>query len=201
MNNDRPALARPALVDDAIARMLQMVGTDYPYILGTGNYTGKEEPCGPWDCIGAICDAFKLKRHRPGYARGALPDSWSRFADVTDDINSNSMIKDALINQDLWRFVPHGEPLLAGDALVYPTIVVVDADDGERHRFTGHGQLVIDPNGASSGGPYMHVRIAHSHGPNERRPAVELGYAKAMDHHNAVWPKQVHRAWALRIVP
>jgi hypothetical protein len=183
----------------AVDRMLEMVGLDYPYELGTGSYDG--EPLhGPWDCIGAILDAYRIKRHRPGYARGALPNAWAKFADVVDDINSNSMIKDALIKQELFYFVTHEEPLRGGDVLVYPTIIVVDADDGERHRFTGHGQMVIEPNGVVSGGPYSAATIAHSSGPNGRRPAVRLGTAKAMDRHNEVWPKNVHRAWALRAI-
>lgn len=184
----------------AIRRMLSMVGLDYPYELGTGTFRHLDPPRGPWDCIGAILDAMELVRHRPGYARGPLPNSWARFADVTDDINSNSMIKDALLHQELFFFVPHEEPLERGDVLVYPTIVIKDADDGEVHRFTGHGQMVIDPKDGKSGGPYRDVVIAHSHGPNGRRPAVEMGTAKVMDAHNEVWPKNIHRAWALRLV-
>lgn len=184
---------------DAVARMLGMVGLPFPYQLGTGTFDG-EALIGPWDCIGAILDAYRIKRHRPGFARGSLPKGWERFADVVDDINSNSMIKDALINQDLWRFVAEGEPLEPGDALVYPTIIIRDADDGEYHRFTGHGQMVIYPNGALSGGPYRPVQIAHAHGPNGRMPAVEISSAKVMDKHNEVWPKLAHKAWALRVV-
>lgn len=185
----------------AVTRMLELVGLDYPYQLGTGSFDPKSETrAGPWDCIGAILDSMEIVRHRPGYARGALPDAWRRFADVTDDINSNSMIKDALLNQELFHFVKVGDLILPGDVLVYPTIIIVDADDGEHHHFTGHGQMVMDGNNATSGGPYRNAMIAHCHGPNGRRPAVELGQAKVMDTHNDVWPRVVHRAWALRRV-
>lgn len=193
---------RPCSIAEAMSRMRSMVGLDYPYQLGTGNFTKSGPPQGPWDCVGAaMCEAYKVTRHRPGFARGVLPPEWRKFADVVDDINSNSMIKDALLNQELLRFVPEGEPLAGGDILAYPTIVIVDADDGDVHRFTGHAQFVDDPKGAVSGGPYSDVWILHAHGGNGRRPAVTRNKAYVMDQHNHVWPKPIHKAWALRVVP
>lgn len=191
---------RPCHPLEAASRMLAMVGLDYPYELGTGNYhlAGVR---GPWDCAGAICEAYKLTRHRPGFARGALPLNWDRFADVTDDINTNSMIKDALVGRDIFHFVPDGEPLEQGDVIAYPTIRIKDAEDGHVHVFIGHVQMALDPNGARAGGPYGRVKVAHSHGPNGRRPAVTIGFADVMDKHNHVWPKVHHKAWALRVVP
>lgn len=190
---------RPNNATDALARMIAMRGMDYPYILGTGNRT-HGIPRGPWDCAGAaICEAFEVTRHRPGYARGALPPAWSRFADVIDDINTNSVIKDALLNQDLFRFVPDGELLEGGDLLAYPTIIIHDSS-GEVHRFVGHVQMALTPNGARAGGPYSGVRVLHACGGDGRRPAVIESSAKVMDRHNEIWPKLAHRAWALRVV-
>jgi hypothetical protein len=181
---------RPLPPLEAVGRLLLMVGQDRPYILGTED-----------DCAGVVLKAFKLTRHRRGFARGKLPPDWAKFADVEDDINTNSMIKDALINRELFRFVPEGALLAAGDLLAYPTIRIRDADDGEIHEFIGHVQMVLEPNGCRSGGPYDKVQVMHSHGPNDRRPAVTIGYADVMDKHNAKWPKPHHKAWALRLVP
>jgi hypothetical protein len=180
---------RPLQPLEAVGRLLLMVGKDMPYTLGTER-----------DCAGVVCSAFKLTRHRRGFACGNLPPEWARFADVEDDINTNSMIKDALLNRDLFRFVPDGALLSAGDLLAYPTIRMRDADDGELHEWIGHVQMVLEPNGRA-GGPYDRVQVLHSHGPNGRRPAVTVGYADVMDKHNAKWPKPHHKAWALRVVP
>jgi hypothetical protein len=179
---------RPPL--EAVGRLLQRVGRDEPYTLGTER-----------DCAGVVCDAYGLTRHRQGFARGKLPPEWAKFADVEDDINTNSMIKDALINREIFRFVPDGALLSAGDLLAYPTIRIRDADDDELHTFIGHVQMVLEPNGGRAGGPYTHVQVMHSHGPNGRRPAVTVGFADVMDKHNEKWPKPHHKAWALRAVP
>ncbi|HUS27553.1 MAG TPA: hypothetical protein VMZ53_03570 [Kofleriaceae bacterium] len=182
---------------EALARMRSMVGLDFPYILGTGNFSG-EPPRGPWDCAGAICEAFKVKRHRPGFARGPLPPAWASLADVVDDINTNSMIKDAVVRGELFTFVPFGDPLEGGDVLAYPTIRLVV--DGERHEWIGHVQMIDDPKGALSGGPYSDAWVLHSHGPNGRHPAVTRNKAYAMDVHNHSWSKLGHKAHALRAV-
>jgi hypothetical protein len=181
---------RPLPAMEAVGRMLLMVGQDMPYTLGTER-----------DCAGVVLKAYGLTRHRPGFARGKLPPDWSKFADVEDDINTNSAIKDALINRELFRFVPDGALLAAGDLLAYPTIRIRDVDDGELHEFIGHVQMILEPNGYRAGGPYDKVQVMHSHGPNDRRPAVTIGYADVMDKHNAKWPKPHHKAWALRLVP
>lgn len=181
---------RPLPPLEAVGRMLQRVGTDEPYTLGTER-----------DCAGVVLSAYKLTRHRRGFARGRLPGDWAKFADVEDDINTNSMIKDALLNRDLFRFIPDGALLTAGDLLAYPTIRIRDVDDDGLHTFIGHVQMVLEPNGGRAGGPYASVQIMHSHGPNGRRPAVTVGFADVMDKHNAKWPKPHHKAWALRVVP
>lgn len=191
---------RPCSVAEAIARMKSMVGMPYPYELATGDYSG-ETPVGPWDCAGAaLCEALKIKRHRPGFAKGPLPVAWARFADVEDDINTNSAIKDALIHQELFRFVRANELLEPGDFLAYPTIYLRD-EHGDLHRWIGHVQMVLEPAGAFGNGPFRGVKIAHAHGLDGRVPAVEIGFATKMDEHNAQWSKPYHKAWALRLVP
>jgi hypothetical protein len=135
-SHDRGERPLPPL--EAVGRLLYRVGEDMPYTLGTER-----------DCAGVVCAAYKLTRHRQGFARGKLPADWAKFADVEDDINTNSMIKDALINRELFRFVPDGALLAAGDLLAYPTIRIKDADDGEVHTFIGHVQMVLEPNGGA----------------------------------------------------
>jgi hypothetical protein len=192
---------RPVSATKALENMIRMCGMPYPYILGTGDHHA-DGLHGPWDCAGAaMCAALEVKRHRPGFARGPLPHGWERFADVTDDINTNSGIKDAIANRDLFTLVPDGEPLLPADLLAYPTIRIRDADDGEVHTFIGHVQMVKHPRGALAGGPYSGVIVLHAHGPNSRVPAVTEDFAIAMDKHNERWPKPFHKAHALRIVP
>lgn len=192
---------RPVSAAKALANMIQMCGLPYPYMLGTGDHHADGILRGPWDCAGAaMCAAYQVKRHRPGFARGPLPQGWERFADVSDDINTNSGIKDAITGRDLFALVLEGEPLQGGDLLAYPTIRIRDADDGEVHTFIGHVQMVHHPRGAVSGGPYSGVIILHAHGGNGRVPAVTEDFAIAMDHHNAKWPKPFHKAHALRIV-
>lgn len=171
---------------EALERLRAMVGQDFPYTLGTER-----------DCAGVVVKAYDLRRHRPGFAHGALPAAWSHFADVVDDINTNSMIKDALVARELFRFVPDSQPLEPGDLLAYPTIIIVDADRTV-HKFIGHVQMVEDPKGAVAGGPYCDAWILHSHGPNGRSPAVTRNKAYVMDQHNHAWPKLEHKAWALR---
>lgn len=190
---------RPCSIAEATQRLRAMVGMDIEYRLATGNYHevgyGKS-----YDCAGAaLCEAFRVKRHRPGFARGPLPNGWEPFADVVDDINTNSAIKDALLRQDLFRFVPEGETLLPGDLLMYPTIRLTMSDMQPR-EWIGHVQMVILSNMVKSGGPYAGALIAHCHGPNGRRPAVTLGDAHVMDVHNQNWQKAWAKAWAMRVV-
>lgn len=192
---------KPASALTALVRMQQMaaMGDAISYKLGTGNYN-RDGFAKEYDCAGAICEAYMVTRHRPGFARGRMPPGWERFADVVDDINTNSMIKDAVVRQELFRFVPKGEALEPGDLLAYPTIIIVDADDGERHKWIGHIMLVEDPKGATASGPWRDCRMLHCHGPNGRKPGVERASGKLMDRHNEVWPKAAHRAWVLRVV-
>lgn len=192
---------RPCSAEKALNNMIAMCGMPYPYVLGTGDHHA-DGLRGPWDCAGAaMCAAWEIKRHRPGFARAQLPAGWERFADVSDDINTNSGIKDAITTRDLFALVPEGEPLLPADLLAYPTIRIKDADDGEVHTFIGHVQMMLHPRGAISGGLYSKAIILHAHGGNGRIPAVTEDFALAMDKHNAKWSKPFHKAHALRIVP
>lgn len=193
---------RPLPAAEASKRMRSLVGEDVPYWLGTGDADGPTTRDGVtgYDCAGAaICYAYQLKRHRPGFAHGQLPPEWAKFADVEDDINTNSAIKDALLNQDLFRFVPEGELLVSADLIMYPTIRIHDAD-GDLHTFIGHCQMILIGNMVRSGGPYTNALIAHCHGPNGRRPAVTITDGHVMDRHDEAWPRVWSKAWALRVV-
>jgi hypothetical protein len=65
------------------------------------------------DCAGfAICYAWKLKRHRPGFNNGA-------WASVSDDINVNSAIEDGDHKRELFDSLDGQAPLKPGDLICY----------------------------------------------------------------------------------
>lgn len=205
---------KPCGPSEAIARALAYANVAMPYRLGSGDYrphvvAGKLVDA-PWtrdrvgvlgsDCWGLIRFAYKLRGHRPGYAPGRVPAPYRDQSDVDDDINSNSAIEDALTTRELFEIVPHGEPLRDGDVLTYATIRIMGAD-GELHTFIGHGQLVHAPRGVLAGGPYTPATVVQCFGGNDRKPAIMVTDAHAMDRHDQQWPKEGHRTQVLRVVP
>jgi hypothetical protein len=193
----------PCSAVEALARMDALKTEQMPYCLGTGNYDPKH-PLTPWtysskydltgsDCAGAAqCYAFKLVRHRPGFNHG----DW---ATISDDINTNSGIEDALHKQELYTIVLEGPPL-PGDLLAYPTIYITDADDGERHVFIGHvAMLKHIPVDWKPGEGYHRMTILQCCGGNNRKPAVIETDASTFDRHDAKWPKMKHRTQILRV--
>ena len=186
------SLPRPCTSTTAVERALSLVGKGGQYVLGTGDYLGDGPP---WtsrgglqgsDCAGfAMCWAYKLPRHRPGYNKGP-------WASVADDINCNSGLEDAAHARDLFEFTD--TPRL-GDLLCYPTFTV------SGKRFIGHVGIVVGVRAAEwdpERPQYELLDIAQCKGPNGRKPAVVKTDGSLWAHHDTVWPKLQHRTRMLR---
>src|SRR5262245_49816365 len=89
--------------DQAVEIARELVG-HMTYQLSTGDCDTAN--WGRSDCAGfAICRCYGLRRHRPGFNRGA----WSS---VEDDLNCNSAIEDADHHRELFVCVTSGLPQL-----------------------------------------------------------------------------------------
>lgn len=179
-----------------------------PYQLGTGDYDPKhpDDPCTTRrdgkrgsDCAGAAqCYAYKLKRHRPGFASGQVPLKYRDQSDVDDDINTSSGIEDALTKQEIYEIVNEG-PVLPGDLLSYATLRIKGAD-GEVHVFIGHvGMIKFVPEGWTRADGFDQLRILQCKGPNGRMPLVVETDGSLWDRHDMNWPKEQHRTQILRV--
>ncbi len=209
----------PCSADEAVIRARRVIGKGGQYVLGTGDYkpttlAGRLIDL-PWtarlglvgsDCAGfAICWCYKLRRHRPGFAGGRVPEAFRDQSDVDDDINCNSLIEDALTTKEICELVTTGIPL-AGDLLVYPTLRIKGAD-GELHTFIGHVAIVLSNARVSpsqwnwSRPPYHLLDVAQCKGPNERTPAVIQTDGSIWEMHDAKWPKPAHRSCVIRMKP
>lgn len=188
----------PCTPSEALARAQRMVNNGGQYLLGTGDYwphkeNGLEVDL-PWtylngkagsDCAGfAICFAWKLQRHRPGFNHG----SW---ATVSDDINSDSALEDGLHKQELFTVVTTPRP---GDLLIYPSIRVLGK------RFIGHVGLIEHvPAEWDAGAPqYNLLTVIQCHGPNGFRPGVVRTDGSVWAHHDHLWPKAQHKTQIVR---
>lgn len=194
---------RPCTADEAVARALSLVGRGGQYVLGTGDYLPHVTPDVPWttragmtgsDCAGfAMCWAYKLPRHRPGYNHG----SWSS---VSDDINCNSGIEDAQHARELWEIVT-GSPC-PGDLVTYPTFTIMTSSGAK--RFIGHVGIVTSVRRLAEWDPkrpqYELLDVAQCKGPNGRAPAVLATGGLLWTNHDAVWPKPEHCTKLLRSV-
>lgn len=182
---------RPLPRDQALARMLSLVGKPIPYYLGTGDATGqttRRDGKRGMDCAGAaMAYAYGLPRHRPGYNHG----SW---ATVSDDINTNSGIEDAEHARDLWTIA---DDPLPGDLIAYPTIHLAAVP----RPFIGHVQMIVEvPAGWTPAMGWAALKVAHCHGPDGRVPGVTISDGSACDRHDENWHKDEHRTKLLRIV-
>lgn len=193
----------PCNAAEAVARAQAMVRNGGQYILGTGDYWPHQENGKlvdlPWtyrggqggsDCAGfAICYAWKLQRHRPGFNRG----SWST---VSDDINSDSALQDATHRKELFDVVPRGTPPLSGDLISYPSIWI------NGHRFIGHvGLIEVVPADWDIADPtpdYNRLTVIQCHGPNGFKPGVVRTDGAVWQHHDHIWPKAQHRTQIIR---
>lgn len=182
---------------EAVARGISALALGGIYLLGTGDYlprNGQDLPFTPnangmmgSDCAGfAICWAWKLRRHRPGFNRAS-----GAAATVVDDINCNSALEDGAHAKEL--FVTGITLPQPGDLIMYPTIVLAG------HTFIGHVGLVESvPTNYAPGEGWQRLGIIQCHGPNGFHPAVVESDGSIWDHHDHVWPKAEHRTQCVR---
>ena len=160
------------------------------YKLGTGDIDSTGDDLR--DCAGfAICECFGLKRHRPGYNNGP-------WASVSDDINCNSVIEDALHKQELFRPVGPTELPEPGDLLTYPT-VRIKGMDGQMKTFIGHVGILSDTSGWMKTNPkWGSLKIIQCCGPDGHTPGIVETWASHWDGHDVIWPKVAHRSVLIR---
>jgi hypothetical protein len=174
------------------------VGNGGQYILGTGDYwphkqAGKAVDV-PWttkaglwgtDCAGfAICYAWKLRRHRPGFNKG----SW---ATVSDDINTDSVFEDATHKKELGVIVDTPRP---GDLLLYPSV----RRNGKR-ILVGHVSLIekVPAEWDIRDPQYDLLTVLQSYGPNGRKPGIRRTDGSIWDRHDDAWSK--HKSVIIRM--
>lgn len=186
----------PCTAAEALKRARDVAYQGGQYLLGTGDYWPHSEggsfvdlpwtsKAGVWgsDCAGfAICYAWKLTRHRPGFNKGT-------WATVSDDINSDSALQDARYKQELFVEVTAPRP---GDLLIYPSIYI------KGKRFIGHVGLVESVPAVWTVGEYNKLGILQCHGPNGFRPGVVRSDGSTWTKHDVVWPKEAHRSALVR---
>lgn len=188
----------PCNAAEALARAASIVNAGGQYLLGTGDYWPHKEAGNlvdlPWtaksglwgsDCAGfAVCWAWKIQRHRPGFNHGA-------WATVADDVNSDSALEDAHHNRELFETTTVPRP---GDLIIYPSIYL------SGKRFIGHVGLVAatpaewDPKAPQ----YNLLTVYQCHGPNGFKPGVVKTDGSVWAHHDSIWPKPEHRTQLVR---
>lgn len=179
------------------------------YIDGTGSWP---DAAPVMDCVGfALSRCSQIPRHRPSYnrdlltkllAQGMDPTQAGAYAfvlDVEDDVNTNSMIGDALTDQDLVQFV--GTPQ-EGDLLVYPTVKLVNASgkrwEGHAAKVTGVSRLGSLWNPARP--DYALIDTAQCVGPNDHEPGVIATDGRYFAEWRATWPRPEHTVRILRLI-
>ncbi len=183
---------RPCSAVEAVARAVSMInhGT---YVYGTGDFQQHGTVDEPWtqrqdgmigsDCAGlAICYAYKLTRHRPGFNVGP-------WASVSDDINCNSAIEDADHHKELFERITVPE---VGALLTYPTF----RSGGK--QFIGHVAIVVGVRGTCN---YSQLDVVQCCGPTGRKPGVLATDGHHWDIHDSIWPKPQHRSVLLQVRP
>lgn len=194
----------PCTALEAVNRAINTTSTGTgQYILGQGDYNaGTCITCGhnnqdvPWtgpgrgsDCAGfAIAFCWKIPRHRPGYNRGP----WSS---VTDWVNVNSLMEDAIHTQELTQagyFDTSPEP---GDLVCYPSFEYADK------QFIGHVGIVTYVTSDYKKGLYSLLRIAQCHGPTGFKPGAVITTGDVFQHHNTTWPVEFQEAGKQKVDP
>lgn len=180
--------ARPCSPTAAVTVARSLVGTGI-YQLGTGDC---DTPIGGRsDCAGfAINRCYGLRRHRPGFNRGA-------WASVSDDLNCTSAIEDADHHRELFMRAPY--PML-GDLLAYPTIRLA----GHPDPWIGHIAIVVDVGRVlewdAAAPDWSLLGVAQCCGPSGRHPAILRTDGSHWNVHDHTWPKPEHRTALLRVV-
>jgi hypothetical protein len=177
---------------EAVVRAQEALKMGGTYILGTGDYWPHKEADelvdtpftwkqGKWgtDCAGfAVCYAWKLRRHRPGFNKG-------RWATVSDDINTDSIYEDATHKKELGELVKTPRP---GDLLLYPSY----RRNGVR-ILIGHVGLIervpAEWDEADPTPPYEQLTILQSFGPTGRKPAVKRTDGSIWARHDELWKR------------
>jgi hypothetical protein len=185
----------PCSAEEALARMeaLKLL-KDAEYQLGTGDYNRNVFAL-KYDCAGAaICEAYKLTRHRKGFATGTPK---YHISDVDDDINTNSALEDAWGKQELFVIVEPGEPVLPGDLVMWATIRM----EGSPRPKIGHVLMVKSlPEGFVHGKTtWGLVTMLQCCGPNGRKPAIIETDGRSIDRHNAVYTAPGQGAYVVRV--
>lgn len=177
--------------EQAVQIALSQVGHGV-YQLGTGDCTDKADD--PTDCAGfAISRCYGLRRHRPGFNRGA-------WATVSDDLNSNSAIEDAEHHMELFLPVWDGERAYdvpePGDLLAYPTFRLPG-----HQPWIGHVAIVtaVPPEWDWTSSRWRDLTIVQCVGPNGRRPGINTAGGGHFDVHDQMWPKPEHRTRLIRV--
>ncbi len=184
---------------EAVDRARSVVGVGGKYVLGTGDYRPNGNKDLPWtrrdgqegsDCAGfALCWAWKLRRHRPGFNVGP-------WASVETDINCNSALEDGLHKQEVFTTIPEGSCIQPGDCLVYPTIRLKVS--GKTKTFIGHCGLVERVPVGFKYGDWTSLTIIQCHGPNGRAPGVVRTNGSIWSRHDELWGKLEHRTRVVR---
>lgn len=190
----------PCSAAEALSRMEQLkLVLDAEYKLGTGDYSKGKPFAKRYDCAGAaICEAYKLTRHRLGFASGVPP--YEFMNDVDDDINTNSALEDAFKRQELFTIVPDGDPILPGDLVMWATIHLHVGGGDDVKTFLGHVVMVKSvPHGWTPDEGWHHVRLLQCCGGNGRKPAIIETDGHVIDKHNDTWAKDGMRAYVVRV--
>ncbi len=183
-------------VDPLTKAIVRSVPSEYQ--LGTGTFPDVQPQM---DCVGfAVNRCFQLPRHRPGFNKhtAQLAPDLAAQLDVEDDINCNSMIGDALTDQDLCEIVTTPAP---GCLLVYPTIHLA----GHPLPFVGHVAIIVSVARCSTFDvdrpDYSLIDTVQCCGPNGRKPGVLALPGDAFAEHAMLWPKPEHTARMIRMLP
>lgn len=178
---------------EALQRMEELARIpEAEYRLGTGDYH-KDGYAKQYDCAGAaICEAYKLTRHREGFASGQ--PLYVEISDVDDDINTNSALEDAFGKQELFEIV-RGTPE-PGDLVMWATTHV----EGHDKPFIGHVLMFKSaPAGWQPAFGWHLAKMLQCCGGNGRKPAIIETDGHVIDKHNAQWTKLGQRAWVVRV--
>ena len=179
------------------------------YVDGTGSWP---DAAPQMDCVGAAVSRFsELPRHRPGFnknlltkllAQGMDPvqaEAYAFVLDIEDDVNTTSLIGDALSDQDLSQIVDEPQP---GDWLAYPTVKLKNAPG---KSWEGHIAKVVGTKRARDWDPtapnYSLLDTIQCTGPNGRTPGIVAMDGRYFDEWLATWPLPQHRPRILRPFP
>lgn len=195
----------------AVARGQSVVGWGGSYVLGTGDFNPASKDDKPWtnnalgtgsDCAGfAVCWAWRLVRHRPGFNLGP-------WATVSDDLNCDSVVEDSEHKQELFLPVDlaHDDPR-PGDLVVWPTVrVQASAPPHDMLSFMGHvglvervlpGSVTLD-RGAPLEARLRPLIILQCHGPTGRTPGVVRTDGTLWANHAVAWPRPEHTSRVIR---